>query len=81
MMRAILPLIAIFSAVSLGGCSSGDKGDVNYTCNCNATVPDPDGSPTPRALVLLNQAKRNAVVELVLFLAIFTCMILMRFGL
>jgi hypothetical protein len=40
-----------------------------------------DGSPTPAALALLGQAKRNGVIELLLFLAIFTCMILMRFGL
>lgn len=40
-----------------------------------------DGSPSPAALVLLDQAKRNALIELLLFLAIFTCMILMRFGL
>jgi hypothetical protein len=46
-----------------------------------ADAVNPDGSPTPAALALLGQAKRNGVIELLLFLAIFTCMILMRFGL
>jgi uncharacterized membrane protein len=46
-----------------------------------ADAVNPDGSPTPAALVLIGQAKRNGVIELLLFLAIFTCMILMRFGL
>ncbi len=46
-----------------------------------ADAVNPDGSPTPAALLLIGQAKRNGVIELLLFLAIFTCMILMRFGL
>jgi len=40
-----------------------------------------DGSPTPELEAALDRAKRVTVLELVGFLAIFTCMILMRFNL
>ncbi len=41
----------------------------------------PDGSPTPELVAATNQVKRLVGVELLAFLVIFTCMILMRFGL
>lgn len=41
----------------------------------------PDGMPTPALTTVLNVVKRNAVLELGFFVVIFTCMILMRFGL
>jgi uncharacterized membrane protein len=40
----------------------------------------PDGSPTPALIAATNRVKGLVVVELIGFLAIFTCMILMRFG-
>jgi uncharacterized membrane protein len=42
---------------------------------------EPDGSPTPALVSATNQVKRLVTLELVGFLVIFTCMILMRFGL
>lgn len=41
----------------------------------------PDGSPTPALAAATNQVKRLMGLELIGFLIIFTCMILMRFGL
>jgi uncharacterized membrane protein len=40
----------------------------------------PDGSPTPALVASTNQVKRLVGLELIGFIAIFTCMILMRFG-
>jgi uncharacterized membrane protein len=40
----------------------------------------PDGQPTPALVAAIDDAKRKTVLELGFFLAIFTCMILMRFG-
>jgi uncharacterized membrane protein len=46
------------------------------------TVPlAPDGSATPEVEAATERVKRLAVVELVFFFVIFTCMILMRLGL
>jgi uncharacterized membrane protein len=42
---------------------------------------NPDGSPTPELVAALSRAKTVTVLELLGFVAIFTCMILMRFGL
>jgi uncharacterized membrane protein len=42
---------------------------------------NPDGTPTPELNASLDRAKRVTVLELVGFLVVFTCMILMRFGL
>lgn len=42
---------------------------------------NPDGSPTPALAAATNQVKRLVSLELIGFLVIFTCMILMRFGL
>ena len=42
---------------------------------------NPDGSATPELEAALARAKTVTVLELLGFLAIFTCMILMRFGL
>ena len=42
---------------------------------------DPDGSPTPVLTAAINNVKRLVSLELIGFLVIFTCMILMRFGL
>jgi uncharacterized membrane protein len=39
-----------------------------------------DGSPSPDLVAAINAAKRNAMLELLGFLVVFTCMILMRFG-
>ncbi len=39
-----------------------------------------DGRPTPQVLDLLAKAKRNALLETLGFVVVFTCMILMRFG-
>lgn len=41
---------------------------------------NPDGSPTPELDAATNAVKRLVGLELLGFLAIFTCMILMRFG-
>jgi len=41
----------------------------------------PGGAPSPDMVAALDAAKRNAMLELIGFLVIFTCMILMRFGL
>lgn len=41
----------------------------------------PDGSPTPALETATNRVKRLVSLELIGFLVIFTCMILMRFGL
>lgn len=41
----------------------------------------PDGTPTPELLAATNQVKGLVGLELLGFLVIFTCMILMRFGL
>jgi uncharacterized membrane protein len=42
---------------------------------------NPDGTPTPELEAALARAKRVTILELVGFLVVFTCMILMRFGL
>ena len=41
----------------------------------------PDGQPSAVLVSAIDQVKRLAVLELVFFFVIFTCMILMRFGL
>jgi uncharacterized membrane protein len=41
---------------------------------------DADGNPTPEMAGLLAKAKRNALLEMIGFVTVFTCMILMRFG-
>jgi hypothetical protein len=41
----------------------------------------PEGGPTPELDAALSNAKLVTVLELVGFFVIFTCMILMRFGL
>jgi uncharacterized membrane protein len=41
----------------------------------------PDGSPTPELTAAIGRVKRLVTLELLGFLVIFTCMILMRFGL
>jgi uncharacterized membrane protein len=41
----------------------------------------PDGRPSPALVAALDRVKRVAVLELGIFFVIFTCMILMRFGL
>jgi uncharacterized membrane protein len=41
----------------------------------------PDGSPMPALAAATNRVKRLVALELIGFLIIFTCMILMRFGL
>ena len=40
-----------------------------------------DGTPSPRLAAIIDDIKRKAGLELIGFLIIFTCMILMRFGL
>jgi uncharacterized membrane protein len=46
------------------------------------TVPlAPDGSVTPEVVAATERVKRLAVLELVFFFVIFSCMVLMRFGL
>jgi hypothetical protein len=40
-----------------------------------------EGGPTPELEAALARAKQVTVLELIGFLVIFTCMILMRFGL
>jgi uncharacterized membrane protein len=47
----------------------------------NATPLTADGGPTPEMEAALSRAKQVTVLELLGFLVIFTCMILMRFGL
>ena len=42
---------------------------------------NPDGSPTQELAAATSQVKRLVTLELIGFLVIFTCMILMRFGL
>jgi uncharacterized membrane protein len=47
-----------------------------------ATAPvNPDGTPTSELDAALARAKQVTVLELIGFLVVFTCMILMRFGL
>ena len=41
----------------------------------------PDGAPSPALNAAIDDVKRKTVLELGFFLVIFTCMILMRFGL
>jgi hypothetical protein len=41
----------------------------------------PDGSPTPALVAATNDLKLKSILELGFFVVIFTCMILMRFGL
>ncbi len=50
------------------------------------TIPEaealnPDGTPSPALDAAISVAKRNTILELGFFVVIFTCMILMRFGL
>jgi uncharacterized membrane protein len=40
-----------------------------------------DGRPNPEFTAIISEIKRKSGIELVFFLVIFTCMILMRFGL
>ncbi len=46
----------------------------------DAEALNPDGTPTPTLVGVLNVVKRNVLLELVGFVVVFTCMILMRFG-
>ena len=46
-----------------------------------AEAMEPDGRPSERLATALDAAKRATVLELGFFLVVFTCMILMRFGL
>jgi putative copper export protein len=47
-----------------------------------ATAPvNPDGTPTAELDAAVARAKRVTVLELIGFVVVFTCMILMRFGL
>jgi uncharacterized membrane protein len=41
----------------------------------------PDGTPSAALMSAIDTVKRNSILELGFFLVIFTCMILMRFGL
>jgi hypothetical protein len=41
----------------------------------------PDGAPTPALTAAIDEMKRYTVLELGFFVVIFTCMVLMRFGL
>ena len=41
---------------------------------------DAQGNPTPEVSAIIGKAKRNALLEMVGFVTVFTCMILMRFG-
>ncbi len=45
-----------------------------------AVAVGPDGKPGPELAALLDKAKRMALLEIIGFVVIFTCMILMRFG-
>jgi uncharacterized membrane protein len=47
----------------------------------DAVAVAPDGSPTPELTAATDRVKRLVGLELLGFLVIFTCMILMRFGL
>jgi hypothetical protein len=40
-----------------------------------------DGTPNPEFTAIIDDIKRKSSIELLFFLVIFTCMILMRFGL
>ncbi len=42
---------------------------------------DAEGRPTAELDAVLSAAKRNALLEMLGFIVVFTCMILMRFGL
>jgi len=41
---------------------------------------DAEGNPTPETQAIVARAKRNALLETMGFVVVFTCMILMRFG-
>ena len=47
----------------------------------DAEALNPDGTASAKLTALLSTVKRNVLLELIGFVAIFTCMILMRFGL
>jgi hypothetical protein len=47
----------------------------------NAVELGPDGSPTPALAAATDRVKHLVSLELIGFVVIFTCMILMRFGL
>ena len=51
------------------------------TRRLSAAPVNPDGTPTRELDAALARAKRVTVLELIGFLVVFTCMILMRFGL
>jgi uncharacterized membrane protein len=53
-------------------------GRLNAIDPANATLPD--GRPNPELVAAADDLKRLGLIELVLFLVIFTCMILMRFN-
>ena len=45
-----------------------------------AQATGPDGRPSPEFAATIDRAKRAALLEMVGFVVVFTCMILMRFG-
>ena len=53
-------------------------GRLNAIDPANATLPD--GRPDPELVAAADALKRLGLIELVLFVVIFTCMILMRFN-
>ena len=77
--RAALALVALILAI--GTFLWGRFVIVPATRVLSMAPVNPDGSATPELEAALARAKTVTVLELLGFLAIFTCMILMRFGL
>jgi hypothetical protein len=70
--------LALFIRRSFHGGECGNGGRLSFELDRAAL---PDGSVNPELALLIADIKRKSQLELLLFLAIFTCMILMRFGL
>lgn len=74
--------ISILLALAIAAIGDGVLGRTARTLYMDDAnwSPGPDGKPGPPAVALLGRLRTWSLVQLVLFLAAFTCMILMRFG-
>lgn len=72
----VVTIATIVFAIRVLGPALGRLGSIT-----DAEAFNPDGSPSAKLTTLVDGVKRKAFIELGFFLVIFTCMILMRFGL
>jgi hypothetical protein len=74
--------LSILLAVAIFAVGDGLIGRTARTLYADDALwtPGPDGRPQPGLLALAGRLRTASIVQLVLFLGVFTCMVLMRFG-